>query len=93
MTRTPYSAIDADYTRLDMHDGWVMDVTVDDRGITLYHLSKTITIPLADVQPLIEYILFDSPYRAFLDLHHPVAATPDTALWRDNVDSDEQEER
>lgn len=87
------TAIDADYTTLDMHDGFGMDVTVDERGITLYHLSETITIPLADVQPLIEYILFDSPYRAFLDLHHPVAATPDTAIWHTNNDFDEQEER
>lgn len=87
------TAIEPDYTTLDMHDGWTMDVTVDDRGITLYHLSETITIPLADVQPLIEYILFDSPYRAFLDLHHPVAATPDTAIWHTNNDFDEQEKR
>lgn len=77
------TAIEPDYTVLYMHDGWTMDVTVDDRGITLYHLSETITIPLADVQPLIEYILFDSPYRAFLDLHHPVAATPDTPTEQD----------
>ena len=87
------TAIDGDYTTLDMHDGWTMDVTVDGRGITLYHLSETITIPLADVQPLIEYILFESPYRAFLDLHHPVAATPDTAIWHTNNDFDEQEKR
>lgn len=87
------TAIDADYTTLDMHDGFGMDVTVDERGITLIHLSETITIPLTDVQPLIEYILFDSPYRAFLDLHHPVAATPDTAIWHEDNDWDERVQR
>lgn len=87
------TAIEPDYTVLYMHDGFGMDVTVDDRGITLYHLSETITIPLADVQPLIEYILFDSPYRAFLDLHHPVAATPDATIWHTNNDFDEQGDR
>lgn len=88
------SKIEPDYTTLDMHDGFGMDVTVDDRGITLCRrVDQVITIPLADVQPLIEYILFDSPYRAFLDLHHPGAATPDTAIWHTNNDFDEQEER